>query len=187
VRVPGDYRYYTDTHPYPSDPREQAIDPASPALAVIERETAVLIRHFELLHRRSELPGGLDRASYLLLRTLHDCGPMDINGLAASLGLDPSTAGRQVCVLKDAGLVERSPAPEDRRRSIITPTGEGLRQMEAVRDRRTENLAELLAGWSAGDLETLGAMFDRYNRAIAAKYLTGSADGADRPAVPRSA
>jgi DNA-binding MarR family transcriptional regulator len=163
------------------------MDEQSPALAVIERETAVLIRHIELLHRRTDLHDDLDRASYLLLRTLADCGPMDINGLAASLGLDPSTAGRQVCVLKDAGLVERSPAPEDRRRSIITPTGEGLRLMETVRRRRTAYLADLLSGWSAGELESLGAMFDKYNRAIAAKYLIGSTDGDDRPAVPHSA
>ena len=163
------------------------MDEASQALAVIERQTAVLIRHIELLYRRTDLHDDLDRASYLLLRTLADGGPMDINGLAASLGLDPSTAGRQVCVLKDAGLVERSPAPEDRRRSIITPTAEGLRRMETVRGRRTENLADLLSGWSADDLDTLGAMFGKYNRAIAAKYLTGSTDGADRPAVPRSA
>lgn len=164
------------------------MDEASPALAVIERQTAVLIRNIEMLYRRTDLHDDLDRASYLLLRTLDDFGPTDINGLAAALGLDPSTAGRQVCVLKDAGLVERSPAPEDRRRSIITPTGEGLRRMETVRGRRTENLADLLAGWNEGDLGTLGAMFDKYNRAITAKYLTGSTDGADQPAAaPRSA
>jgi DNA-binding MarR family transcriptional regulator len=163
------------------------MDEQSPALAVIERETAVLIRHIELLHRRTDLHDDLDRASYLLLRTLADCGPMDINGLAASLGLDPSTAGRQVCVLKDAGLVERSPAPEDRRRSIITPTGEGLRLMETVRRRRTEYLADLLSGWSADELASLGAMFDKYNRAIAAKHLIGSTDGAESPAVSHSA
>ena len=66
------------------------MDEASPALAVIERQTAVLIRHIELLYRRTDLHDDLDRASYLLLRTLADCGPMDINGLAAALGLDPS-------------------------------------------------------------------------------------------------
>jgi DNA-binding MarR family transcriptional regulator len=147
----------------------------------------VLIRHIEMLYRRTDLHDDLDRASYLLLRTLDDCGPTDINGLAASLGLDPSTAGRQVCVLKDAGLVERSPAPEDRRRSIITPTDEGLRRMETVRGRRTENLADLLTGWSVDDLNTLGAMFDKYNRAIAAKYLTGSTNGTGLPAAPHSA
>ena len=159
------------------------MDQASPALAVIERQTAVLIRNIELLYRRTDLHDDLDRASYLLLRTLDESGSMDINSLAASLGLDPSTVGRQVCVLKDAGLVERSPAPEDRRRSIITPTESGLRRMESVRGQRTENLADLLADWSDGDLETLGVMFGKYNRAITAKYLTGSTVGADRPAA----
>jgi DNA-binding MarR family transcriptional regulator len=163
------------------------MDEAPPALVVLERQTAVLVRNIEMLYRRTDLHYDLDRSSYLLLRTLDDLGPTDINGLAASLGLDPSTAGRQVCVLKEAGLVERSPAPEDRRRSIITPTGEGLRLMETVRARRAENLADLLAGWSESELETLSTMFEKYNRAITAKYLTGSTDGADRPAVPHSA
>lgn len=146
----------------------------SPALAVIERQTAVLTRHFELLHRRTDVHDDLDRAEYLMLRTLDECGPLDINGLAAALGLDPSTAGRQVSVLENAGLVVRSPAPADRRRSIITPTGEGLRRMETVRERRTRNTADLLADWSEDDLRTLGAVFERYNRAVAAKYLTGA-------------
>jgi DNA-binding MarR family transcriptional regulator len=147
---------------------------ASPALAAIERQTAVLTRHFEMLHRRTDVHEDLDRAEYLMLRTLDECGSMDINGLATALGLDPSTAGRQVAALQGAGLVERSTAPSDRRRSIITPTAEGLRRMEAVRERRTQNMAELLADWNEEDLRTLGMMFERYNRAVAAKHLTAT-------------
>jgi DNA-binding MarR family transcriptional regulator len=154
------------------------VDEESRALGVIERQTAVMMRNIEMLYRRTDLHEDLDRAGYLMLRTLDDCGPMDINGLAASLGLDPSTAGRQVCVLQNAGLVARSPGLSDRRRSIITPTGEGLRLMEAVRERRTDSVADLLADWSQGELDTLGAMFANYNRAIAAKHLTGSTDEA---------
>lgn len=154
---------------------------ANPALAVIERQTAVLTRHFEMLHRRTDVHEDLDRAEYLMLRTLDDCGSMDINGLATALGLDPSTAGRQVAVLQGAGLVERCPDPADRRRSIITPTGEGLRQMEAVRERRTRNMAELLSDWSEEDLRTLGVMFERYNRAVAAKHLTATPPVAAHP------
>ncbi|MEY9940176.1 MarR family winged helix-turn-helix transcriptional regulator [Streptacidiphilus sp. MAP5-3] len=144
----------------------------SAALGVIERQTAVLARNFELLHRRTDIHDDLDRAEYLLLRTLDQHGPMDINSLAVCLGLDPSTAGRQVSVLQRGGLVQRAPAPADRRRSIITPTDDGLRRMEVVRERRTESLAALLAGWSQEDLDTLGTMFDRYNRAVAAEYLS---------------
>ncbi|WP_329133796.1 MarR family transcriptional regulator [Streptomyces sp. NBC_01476] len=142
------------------------------ALDVIEYQSAVLVRNFELLHRRTDVHDELDRAEYLLLRILAACGPQDINSLAALLGLDPSTAGRQVTSLRKLGLVAKSPAEEDRRRSIITPTEEGLHLMEEVRTRRARNHADLLEGWSEEDLRTLATMFTKYNRAVAAKFLT---------------
>jgi DNA-binding MarR family transcriptional regulator len=164
-----------------------SVDDASQALGVIERQTAVLMRHFEMLCRRTDVHDDLDRAEYLMLRTLDDCGPMDINGLATSLGVDPSTAGRQVAVLQNTGLVLKSPAPGDRRRSIITPTAEGLRRMETVRERRTESVADLLADWTEDELRTLGVLFDKYNRAVAAKHLTGAPERpADHPLAVRS-
>jgi DNA-binding MarR family transcriptional regulator len=143
------------------------------ALAAVERQTAVLIRHIEMLHRRSDIHDTLDRAEYLLLRTLDEAGPMDINTLAASLGLDPSTAGRQVSALQGSGFVDRSPAPGDRRRSIVTPTAAGLARMNHVRRLRTESTADLLDGWTDAEVRTLGTMFDKYNRCVAARYLTG--------------
>jgi DNA-binding MarR family transcriptional regulator len=140
-------------------------------VGVIERQTAVLNRNFELLYRRSDVHDDLDRAEYLLLRTLAENGPMNINALAATVGLDPSTAGRQVAVMRRAGLVECAPAPTDRRRSVITPSAEGAARAEAVRERRTEGFAQLLADWSEDDLRTLGEMFERYNRSVARRYL----------------
>ena len=163
------------------------MDEAPSALDVIERQTAVLVRHFEMLNRRTAVHDDLDRAEYLMLRTLDDCGPMDINSLAATLGLDPSTAGRQLSALQQAGLTTRSPDPEDRRRSIVAPTDEGLRAMERVRQRRTDSLADLLADWSQADLDTLGAMFGRYNRAVAAKHLAPAPARPDRPAASAAA
>lgn len=159
-------------------------DPLHAALDVVEWQAAVLVRHFEMLRRRTDVHDDLDRAEYLLLRTLDDCGPMAIAGLAAALGLDPSTAGRQVAAMQDAGLVDRSPAPADRRCSIITPTDAGLRRMREVRRRRADNTAELLADWSETDVRTLATMFTRYNRAVATRYLTGGTTGgahAERP------
>lgn len=147
------------------------MDGTSAALDVIEQQAAVLVRNFELLYRRTDIHDDLDRAEYLLLRTLAESGPQDINSLAARLGLDPSTAGRQVAALQGQDLVTRSPAPTDRRRSIITPTGEGLRRMEDVRARRAESLAGLLEDWSEEDRRTLGVMFTKYNRSVAARFL----------------
>ncbi|WP_345637976.1 MarR family winged helix-turn-helix transcriptional regulator [Rugosimonospora acidiphila] len=129
------------------------------------------MRNLELLRRRSGDADNLDRAEYLLLRTLAAIGPSDICTLAAGLGLDPSTAGRQVAVMAGKGLVERCSSATDRRRSIISPTRQGLDRMNGERERRRVATAELLDGWSEADLRTLGEMFTRYNRAVAERCL----------------
>jgi DNA-binding MarR family transcriptional regulator len=149
------------------------------ALDVIEHQTAVLVRNFELLHRRTTVHDDLDRSAYLLLRVLSEAGPLDINSLAGQLGLDPSTAGRQVSSLLQRGLAERAPAAADRRRSIITPTPAGLRRMEAVRLARAESLAALLGGWSTAELRSLGEAFTRYNTSVARHFLADETDETD--------
>jgi DNA-binding MarR family transcriptional regulator len=148
----------------------------SDALDVIEVATAMLMRNFELLRRRGTGVGELDRADYLLLRTLSALGPSDICGLAAALGLDPSTAGRQVSAMAAKGLIERSPSPTDRRRSVISPTETGLARMNTTRIARRTLSADLLADWPEEDLRTLGEMFSRYNRSVATHYLLAEED-----------
>ncbi|MGN6332053.1 MAG: MarR family winged helix-turn-helix transcriptional regulator [Motilibacteraceae bacterium] len=144
---------------------------AADPLDVIELQSAVLVRHFELLRRRSDVYQELERAEYLLLRTLDDVGPTDICGLAARLGVDQSTAGRQVTTMTERGLVRREPSAADRRRAVVSLTAEGRRLMGTVRERRRAATAELLHGWSDEDLALLGAMFHRYNDAVAEAYL----------------
>lgn len=141
------------------------------ALGVIELATVVLARNQEMLRRRSTVYAGIDRAEYLLLRVLDQRGPADICSLAAALGLDPSTAGRQVNVMESKGFVSRTPSATDRRRTIISPTEEGDRLMRDTLRRRRADAAELLHDWSQEDLRTLGEMFSRYNDSVAARYL----------------
>jgi DNA-binding MarR family transcriptional regulator len=148
----------------------RGIDEDDP-LEAIEIASAVLMRNFELLRRRSDIYSELDRSEYLLLRALQQTGPADIGMLAAALGLDPSTAGRQVAAMQRKGLVSCAPSVGDRRRSIATATPEGRRLREATRRRRREATAELLHGWSQADLQQLARMFTRYNQAIARAYL----------------
>jgi DNA-binding MarR family transcriptional regulator len=155
---------------------ERLSEPRRGALLAVERQTAILTRHFELLHRRTDIHEGLDRAEYLLLRSLDETGPMRISALATLLGLDPSTAGRQVAVLQAGGLVERAPDPADRRCSVVTPTAEGLARMRHVRRQRTESVTELLADWSDEDLRTFDEILGKYNKTVAQRYLTAPAE-----------
>ncbi|MBA8826791.1 DNA-binding MarR family transcriptional regulator [Saccharopolyspora lacisalsi] len=144
--------------------------PSEHLLDEIELESARLVRNFELMRRRTDSYEELDRSEYLLLRTLDETGPADINTLAAVLGLDPSTAGRQVATMRKAGLIECEPATDDRRRSIITPTEQGRDEARSVRLHRHRNLDELFAEWSEDELRTLGTMVSRYNRAIRERF-----------------
>lgn len=153
-------------------PKEGAVTVAADLLDVVEMQSAVLVRNFELLRRRGKVYTELDGAEYLLLRTLEERGPLDIGTLAAALGLDPSTAGRQVGQMHTAGLLSREPAPDDRRRNIVAATAAGREAADAVRRRRRASIADLLADWDPQDVDTLGEMFTRYNGAVAEKYLT---------------
>lgn len=50
----------------------------------------------------------------------------------------------------------------------------GLHRMTMVRQRRQDNVTDLLAGWSPEDVRTLAAMFTRYNAAVTDHYLTSA-------------
>ena len=153
---------------------------------VIELASAVLVRNFELLRRRGQVYEDLDRAEYLLLRTLDRIGPSDICTLSRALGVDPSTAGRQVSALQRKGMAERHPAAADRRRSIVSPSDKGRARMAAARERRRARARELLADWDEQDLRTLGDMFTRYNRSVAERFLTADESPTDGDGAPES-
>src|SRR5215472_10239454 len=131
-------------------------------LDAIELAMAILTRNAELIRSRSDISTDLERSEYLLLRTLAHAGPADIGTLATTLGLDPSTAGRQVTAMLRKGLVDRTAAPTDRRRVVVTATDTGRRLLHATSRRRRELYARLLAGWSDDDLHTFGAIATRF-------------------------
>ncbi|MGH3439520.1 MAG: MarR family winged helix-turn-helix transcriptional regulator [Sciscionella sp.] len=146
--------------------------PLTPAtadpVAALETQMMILVRNFALLTERHERDWGMDRAGYLLLRTLETVGPTTINGLAEAVGLDGSTVTRQVATMQDAGLVQRATDPEDRRCSIIRPTKQGVARMAEYRARRRDNVAKLTEGWSAHERRTLSKMLGKLNDSISA-------------------
>ncbi|HEX6492083.1 MAG TPA: MarR family transcriptional regulator [Candidatus Dormibacteraeota bacterium] len=135
-------------------------------LDTIETEMAVLARSLELLRRRGRIHREMDRAGYLLLRTLEETGPLPIHQLADRVGLDASTVTRQVAALEGDGFAERSDDPTDRRCSIVRPSDRGRRLMREVQGRRRERFEELLSGWSDADRADLARLLARLNRSI---------------------
>ena len=136
------------------------------AVAMVEIEMAVLARALEQHRRNSEILRGLDRASYLLARTLAGRGTLSITLLAASLGLDATTVTRQVAAMDAAGLVRRRADATDGRVSLITLTPLGRSKMRAATAARTARITELLADWSERDRAELGRLLGRFNDAL---------------------
>jgi DNA-binding MarR family transcriptional regulator len=86
--------------------------------------------------------------------------------MAFSLGVDASTATRQVAAMERDGLVRRERDPEDGRGTVISPTASGLAKYRAVRRARAELYDAILAGWSEPDRRTLATMLHRLNEAL---------------------
>src|SRR4051794_15802105 len=73
----------------------------------LERELAVLTRRIEAAARRSDLHREMDRAGYLIARTVDEQGTASVGVLAERLGLDGSTVTRQLDALESRGFIER--------------------------------------------------------------------------------
>jgi DNA-binding MarR family transcriptional regulator len=147
---------------------------ASDAVDLIETEVTRLARTLAMLGRSSEYDLGLDRAGYLLLRTLERIGPASINTIANAVGLDGSTVTRQVSAMKGLGLVERKTNPGDRRSCIISPTAAGRDLMRHMRKIRRSNLDDVTRDWSADDRNALGRLLRKLNDSIV--RATGAGD-----------
>jgi DNA-binding MarR family transcriptional regulator len=153
--------------------REAGSTSRDAVVGTIEVQIAVMARNTELLRRRSMPPGELDRAAYLILRALCTLGSADINGLAAVLGLDASTVGRQITGLVEEKLVTRSPAEDDRRRAVIVVSDEGRRLLDLTIASRRERTTQLMSDWDVEDLRRFGELLAHYNSAVSDRYMTG--------------
>lgn len=111
--------------------------------------------------------GGLDRASYAILRTLAEGGPGAVRAIADRLGLDGSTVTRQTAALQALGLVTRTPDPADRRASIVELTPGGRARMTRVRRQRLELVRTLFDGWGEGELVELARTLTHLNATLA--------------------
>jgi DNA-binding MarR family transcriptional regulator len=85
-----------------------------------------------------------------------DChGPLTPSELAAREQIQRPTATRVLARLEEAGLVERTADPSDRRSSLVSITDAGSSLLVSVRDRKDAYLAQRLDRLSPEDLVIL--------------------------------
>ena len=110
----------------------------------------------------------LERAQFIILRTLSEGGAATVGGLAKILFLDNSTMTRQVATLTDKGLVKRTPNPADRRVGQIAVTGRGKALMQDMLALRSERVGRYIAGWRLNERKSFGRLLGRLNAALVA-------------------
>ncbi len=122
----------------------------------IARLRTALARISRLLDRQSrgrELTG----TQSSVLATVARRGPLRISELAECEGINPTMLSRIVAKLEQAGLLRRTPDPEDGRAARVELTDTGTELNRRQRAERTQLLTQRLAalpGTRAGELLT---------------------------------
>lgn len=139
-------------------PRVQLESSESPAVdAVIGA-----IHSIGRLIRQGVTGSDLDPGSFWMLKTLAQQGPLRVTGLAGHANLDTSTVSRHVSQLERAGLVGRTPDPEDRRAQLIELNDAGRDRLHSAMAQRRALLTAGLKAWPAEDVTEFARLLERF-------------------------
>jgi DNA-binding MarR family transcriptional regulator len=101
---------------------------------------------------------GLEPGWYDVLATLRRAGPpyrVRPTEFAGALMLTSSGTTKRLDRLEQAGLIARSPDPDDRRATLITLTDPGLELIDRATEAHLENERRLLAALTVADQKRL--------------------------------
>jgi DNA-binding MarR family transcriptional regulator len=127
-------------------------------------------------------------AAAMLLSELFHRGECRPSELAKHRMVDVSVISRQIAQLADAGLIERRPAPEDGRASLLSVSERGHRALADWREQYIEFARRALHEWPAEDINELSdrlrAVNDDLRDVVAPGCRTRPLATAAAPALP---
>ena len=138
------------------------------SLRALEHEVGVMIRRVRRVIgvRAQMVHPELQPASYLLLSSIAESGPVRASALVELFDTDKGAISRQVSHLIDLGLLVKEQDPADARASLVSVTDEAARRMADVVEHRHKLLDEGLSEWSDDQLDAFVADLGRYNAAL---------------------
>ena len=110
-------------------------------------------------------PGLAGAARFRLLEALEAADSderMGISEVAAAIGVDQPRASRLVNDAAERGLVRRSGAPGEPRRSVIALSDAGRAMLDTARASRRSAVTEALADFTPDETATLAALLTRF-------------------------
>jgi len=119
--------------------------------------------------RASDVETGLSPARLSVLSVLVFGGAKSPSELAAAEQVRLPTISALVRGLEEDGLVRRAPDPDDGRAVRLSATAKGRRILQRGRERRLDNLEELLEPLGREELRTLAEASEILERAISGR------------------
>ncbi|TDD61663.1 MarR family transcriptional regulator [Kribbella antibiotica] len=114
------------------------------------------------LDARLRTTHGLPMAMYEPIRLIAGASLVRVHDIAEGLGLTAGGASKLVDRLVEAGYVERSTNPHDRRSSVLEPTDLAREGLRVARRTVSEALESLVTKpLTSAELETLSLLLDR--------------------------
>src|SRR4051812_45535140 len=98
-----------------------------------------------IVHSLSEVDSTVTVPQLRVLVMVSQDERVNVNAIAAELGVNASNASRTCDRLVELGLVRRKEDPLDRRRVLLSLTRAGQRLITAVMDHRRREFAEIVA------------------------------------------
>ena len=130
----------------------------------------VLSRVRRLLADNAErMSPGMLPGAYKVFTTIVRRESVTLSVLAEALMADKGQVSRTVRELEDAGFVQRTVDPDDRRSSLLSPTPLGLERLAVARAPQEDGLLSTLQAWSVDDISQL----TRLLRALTSGTLPG--------------
>jgi DNA-binding MarR family transcriptional regulator len=120
---------------------DDGLDPTAVAEALLA-SVSVLVRRV----RQVPTGGGLTMPERTALSCLDRSGPTTSAALAREVQITAQAMGATLSALRDRGLIERRPDPDDGRRVVLVVTEAGSQALKNKRNERAELIARALTG-----------------------------------------
>jgi len=115
---------------------------------------------------------GLTGAQWRVLSTVARCeslnlGPLNQATLAGLLDIEPITLSRQIDRLEKMGLINRRPAPDDRRAYHLYLTPKAAPMVAAFREFASVTVTQALKGMDEAEVAALGVALEKIRTNLA--------------------
>lgn len=110
-----------------------------------------------------EIDPALRGAGMMILQLINRKGPVTATGIGQLLDMDKAVVSRQVAKLRELGLVDAQPAPDDKRVLLLVVSDKAAPLLEGIKARWAHAYHERFADWDDTELDALRAALHRFN------------------------